>query len=298
MMTNKFIKKIMFISRKNIWNFVDWINILFREFMHFDWNLFLTIILNRDKKFIASFWQIVWKKMGIFLLIIATWHSQSDDQFEKTNQIIEIVFHYHFIKYFDDLRKWDFILSFIQIEHNNVKNFNIDYVSNEFITNFKIRDFSLYLFYDLSFKNFSRLRQIKWDKTNQTFSFNNIFAKLCYDKKHLHLKFNDYAYLKLHHDYKIFEKNFKKLSQQRIKFFQILKTFWNDFIIRLQFFKVMFIHSVVFIVQIEPASVSEKNSFHKKTMSSSSILLKNDAESEYKLKRVMNKRVNTKKKNV
>ena len=51
------------------------------------------------------------------------------------------------------------------------------------------------------------------------FNFNNIFAKLRYDKKHLRLKFNDYAYLKLHHDYKIFEKNFKKFSQQRIKFF-------------------------------------------------------------------------------
>ena len=116
-------------------------------------------------------------------------------------------------------------MSFIQIEHNNIKNFRISYVSNELIINFKIHDFLLYLFYDLSFEDFSHFRQMKRNETGQTLSFNNIFAKLRYDKKHLRLKFNDYAYLKLHHDYKICEKNFKKLSQRCIKSFQILKTF-------------------------------------------------------------------------
>ena len=59
----------------------------------------------------------------------------------------------------------------------------------------------------------------------------------------------------------------------------------------------MFIHSVVFIAQIESVFVSEKNPFRRKTVPSSPILAKNDAESEYKLKRVVNKRVSTKKKN-
>ena len=189
-------------------------------------------------------------------------------------------------------------MSFIQIEHNNVKNFNINYVSNEFITNFKICDFLLHLFYDLSFENFFHFRQIKRNKTGQTFSFNNIFAKLRYDKKHLRLKFNDYTYLKLHHDYKIFEKNFKKFSQQRIKFFQILKTFRNDLAVRFQLFEIIFIHFVVFIAQIESVFTFEKNPFRRKIMFSSPILTKNDAKSEYELKRVVNKRVSTKKKNV
>ena len=60
----------------------------------------------------------------------------------------------------------------------------------------------------------------------------------------------------------------------------------------------MFIHFVVFIAQIESIFVFEKNPFRKKIMLSSPILTKNDAESEYKLKRVVNKRVNTKKKNI
>ena len=128
------------------------------------------------------------------------------------------------------------------------------------------------------------------------FNFNNTFAKLRYDKKHLHLKFNDYAYLKLHHDYKIFEKSFKKLSQQRIELFRILKTFRNGFTVRFQFFEVMFIHFVVFIAQIEPVFAFEKNPFRRKTVLPPPILTKNDAESEYELKRVVNKRVNTKKK--
>ena len=67
---------------------------------------------------------------------------------------------------------------------------------------------------------------------------------------------------------------------------------------RFQFFEIMFIYLVVFIVQIESVFVTEKNPFHKNTVFSSSILLKNDVESEYKLKRVVNKRVNTKKINV
>ena len=58
----------------------------------------------------------------------------------------------------------------------------------------------------------------------------------------------------------------------------------------------MFIHSVVFIAQIESIFAFEKNPFRKKTVPSPPILTKNDAESEYELKRVMNKRVNTKKK--
>ena len=65
---------------------------------------------------------------------------------------------------------------------------------------------------------------------------------------------------------------------------------------RFQFFEIMFIHFVVFIAQIEPVFAFEKNPFRKKIVSSSPILAKNDAESEYKLKRVMNKRVNKKKK--
>ena len=75
-----------------------------------------------------------------------------------------------------------------------------------------------------------------------------------------------------------------------------METFRNGFTMRFQLPEVMFIHPVISIAQIEPVFVSEKNPFRRKTVSPPPILAENDAEPEYKLKRVVNKRVNTKKK--
>ena len=78
---------------------------------------------------------------------------------------------------------------------------------------------------DLSTKNYDRLRQIKQNSTKKIIVFVNVMHKLRYDfiYKNIKLIVNNYVFLLLHVDYIIFELLNKKLNQQRVDFFKILK---------------------------------------------------------------------------
>ena len=57
------------------------------------------------------------------------------------------------------------MIFYIQIKHNNVQNFNIEFAFSELLYNFKIHDFILNLLSNLPFENYFRLRQIKKNET-------------------------------------------------------------------------------------------------------------------------------------
>lgn len=48
-----------------------------------------TIVLDRDMRFVSTFWRSLQKAIGIRLAFNRAYHSQSDGQTEMTNQIIE-----------------------------------------------------------------------------------------------------------------------------------------------------------------------------------------------------------------
>ena len=143
------------------------------------------------------------------------------------------------------------------ISLNNVVDVIIDYVLNEFVYDFRVNN-TLNSSKDLSTKNYDRLRQIKRDSTKKIIVFVNVMHKLRYDfiHKNIKLTINDYVFLRLHVDYIIFELSNKKLSQQRVDSFKILKK--SDILIyRLKLFFVMQIHFIIFITQLKLVSTFE-----------------------------------------
>ena len=74
-------------------------------------------------------------------------------------------------------------------------------------------------------------------KTIDVIVFVNIKTKIYYDVKHvsLMLKTNNYVYLRLHHDYQLFDRLNKKISQQRCDFF-FVKRYVDRLTYELNFF--------------------------------------------------------------
>ena len=106
----------------------------------------------------------------------------------------------------------------------------------------------------------------------------------------LTLKF--FIYLYFHQNYTIFNLFNKKLFNQRVEFFKILKTIDNNQIYRLQLFFIMKIYLIIFIAQLK-LIISDLNSYNRKISNFSSIINEyiNINILLYKIKRLLNKRV-------
>ena len=188
-------------------------------------------------------------KFKTTILTFTIYHSQTDDQSKRINQTIEIALRFHVIAHFDD--EWIDVLSFLQIENNNVVHVIIENFSNELIYEFKIND-TLNMLTNLSFENYSQLRQIKRDDVEVVMTFVNALNKARYDEVHrtMKLKIDDKVYLRLHHDYTIFDLSNHKLIEQQVKSFSIIEKI-DNFVFRLQLSSVMKIHFVVLIAQLK-----------------------------------------------
>ena len=172
----------------------------------------------------------------------------------------------------------------------------IEYVSNEFVYEFKIND-TLNMLADLSFENYNQLRQIKRENVEIAITFVNVLNKVRYDAIHKTLKFkiDDKMYLRLHHDYIIFDLFNHKLSKQRVKFFFVIEKI-DNFVFRLQLFFVMKIHFVVSIAQLK-STTRDANSYNRIVdKNSSSIHEKQfialiEQISLYEIERLLNRRI-------
>ena len=50
----------------------------------------LSIVSNKDAKFLAHFWRTLWRKIGNELSFSTSFHPQTDGQTEVVNQVLEI----------------------------------------------------------------------------------------------------------------------------------------------------------------------------------------------------------------
>ena len=121
------------------------------------------------------------------------------------------------------------MLFFLQIEFNNVKQFVIDYASNELIYEFKIND-SLSMLVNLTLKNYNCFRQIKRENVEAVMMFVNAISKSRYNQAHRAMKLTSefLIYLHLHQGYTISDLFNRKLFNQRVGSFKILKTIDNN----------------------------------------------------------------------
>jgi hypothetical protein len=92
--TDKFFKTKLLISELNTWKAQDWAVSLWKYLQLCNWNLSRVIIFDKDAKFRFDMWKSLFKAMKIDLLTSTIYHSQIDDQSERTNQIIEIALRY------------------------------------------------------------------------------------------------------------------------------------------------------------------------------------------------------------
>ena len=137
-MIDKFFRRVMTMKDKTIYDVVEWTHLLLKRLLIANWDISKTIISNRDFKFFFDFWQIIFKRLKIAMLTSIVYHSQINDDFERINQMIEIIFRYFIIIYSNE--NWFVFLSILQTQLNNSFNVVIDLFFNEIIYDFKIRN--------------------------------------------------------------------------------------------------------------------------------------------------------------
>ena len=165
------------------------------------------------------------------------------------------------------------------------------------IYKFRINDL-LKLLKNLSTKNYNRFRLIKRKFVEKAIAFVNVIRKLRYDATHINLKLiiDNYAYLYLYNGYTISNFINKKLNQQRVSFFKILKKI-DTLIYRFELFSIIKIHSVIFIIQLKSTSAFDVNFYCRSRFKHSSPMqLKNNNNSKnsikfYKIERLLNRRI-------
>ena len=92
--TCKFIKRVICICDKIIWSIAQWNKILLNRLNIVDWNIFKIIIFDRNKKFMSKLWTEFFRLLDVKLFYFIVYHSQIDDQSERTNQIVKIIFRF------------------------------------------------------------------------------------------------------------------------------------------------------------------------------------------------------------
>ena len=88
--TNKFSKRISLMSDKITWFASKWAESWLIMLQKKNWNLFKAMIFDRNSKFVISFWKATFHHLKIALLYITIYHSQTNEQSKRTNQIVKI----------------------------------------------------------------------------------------------------------------------------------------------------------------------------------------------------------------
>ena len=289
--TCKFTKKILLLSRKDTWKTNDWINHVIICLMYHDWDISRSIISDRDSKFMSHFWIAIFIKLEMSMLTSIVYHSQIDNQSKRIHQTIEIVLRFHLIINSDDEADWLKVLFFFQIESNNVKQFATSFALNELAYDFKVND-TIDMLFDLLSKDYSRLRLIKREEIESIMIFVNVLSKTRYDRAHrvVIIKLKDKVYLRLHQGYIISNLSNHKLFNQRVDSFKIIERV-DQLTFRLQLSSVIKIHLVISIGQLESITF-EKNFYDRSTNRDSSSIQNEDFEtSSYEIERLFDKRI-------
>ena len=206
------------------------------------------------------------------VLVSTIWYSQIDEQFERTNQIIEIALRYFIIA--NSKANWIYVLSYLVGNLNNFKNQSTEVSSNKILYEFNVRD-TLELLIELSKKDFNRLRQLKREQVEEFIAFVNIMIKIYYDESHMSISLlkESKTYLRLYHNYKIPELVNYKLHNQRVEPFKILEKV-SKLAYRLKLPPLMKIYSVIFIAQLK--SGKDENPYTRNQVIAMSEIEKDD----------------------
>jgi hypothetical protein len=118
MIIDHYIKFSLYISLKKTWNIENWTNVLIDE-MFIKFNKLVFIVTNRDFLFIFKFWFLFCDYLWIRLWYNIVYHSQTNEQIEKQNQIFKF-----YLKNYVNYQQNDWIKWFNIVEYVYNNNFN------------------------------------------------------------------------------------------------------------------------------------------------------------------------------
>ena len=217
-----------------------------------NWGIPKAIISDRDPKFRSELWKELFKLLEVELLISTAYHLQTDGLSERTNQSVEIALR-HLITSNPEVQ-WHDSLPALQSAFINSLVGTTGVTPNQILYGCHTRDGLGLLEHQNKHITREDQRELFRHETADTIDFANARAKLRYDKNHTDLEFEvgDRAYLRLHRGYTLPDMANKKLSNQRVGQFEIVRKI-GKLAYKLQLPPVMKIHPVVSIAQLEPA---------------------------------------------
>ena len=273
----KFFKKVIIISRQNTWTAIQWAIALLDELNLTKWEISKIIIFDRNRKFLSNLWSKLFELLKIKLLYSTTYHSQTNETSERTNQSLKIALKYY-IQCLNDFKDWFKTITIIQRNFNN-NSFSIDKFLNEICYDFT------------SFQSSDLIRNLDYIESVDTIIMRTIVAdnivsaqmlfKHIYNNNHqlLSLKVKNWALIRFHKKYKISAIAVieRKLSQQYIDSFKIIKKIKN-LTYELVVSNHWRIHSVISIAHLESASESRIDFYDRISILSSLIFMKEEFE--------------------
>lgn len=292
--TCKASKKMLLIPGQLTWTAAKWAEVFIRTLMQHDWGVPRSVISDRDSRFMSDFWKEVFSRLNVKFLTSTAYHPQTDGQSERTNQTIEIALRYHLTSHPDD--DFEDILPYLQATNNNSPSSTTGLAPNEICYGFKVADAtSLLLASDssqgaMSAEAFSKLRLAKREEADDAIAFASIIMKARYDARHLPLDLNegDQVFLKLHDGYSIPGLANRKLSQQRVGPFKIIKKV-GSLAYKLDLPPTMRIHPVISVAQLEPAASNTSQDPYGRKINAEPPPVRNESD-KYQVERVLGKR--------
>ena len=272
---DKYSKRIIIFVNKDTWSTDDWFATLLKRFDLANWNLFKTIISNKNRKFLFDLWTDFFKKLRIKLLYSTVYHSQTNETSERINQTFEIALRYH-VQALKNFKNWSTIVRIMQRNFNNAITFT-DKSSNEICYEF------------ISFQNSNLIRSITFSTFSSSIKYKlivqnviamtQIASKRLYDQKHQFIQINvkNWALIRLHKNYNIFVTAIleKKFFQQYVNSFQIIQRIKN-FAYKFKILDNWRIWSVFTISQLKSFFEFVNDSYHRTQFSSKSLIVEND----------------------
>ena len=245
----------------------------------------------------SDFWIEMFRLLDVCFLFATTYHSQIDDQFEKTNQTLEIAFRF-VIVLLNDFVDWSNVLFKLQRVLNNSVVSN-DHTSNEVIYGFtsalsNLMPQSSFVVVDVVDLRTTQ-RIVRFEMTD-VIVLNQMYSKFVYDRKHqsFYMKIDDWALLRFHKDYKISTTAHlsKKLFQQYVDFFQITEKI-DRFVYRLTISDIWRVHLIFTMTQLKSMPSLSSDFFRRsRSTESNSVIVEDDIDKikSYEIKRLLNKR--------
>lgn len=261
--TEKFTKRLALVPGNETHRAKDWALALLNHLMLTDWGLPKVIVSDRDSKFLSEIWKTWFRQLNVQLLTSTSYHPQTNGQSERTNQTVEIALHYY-LATLEDIQQWPRVFPLLQSRLNNSTTIT-GRSPNKILHGFKIRE-PLDLILprdsdrnDLDQPDDEQLRRqppyshVRIDAAD-VIVLAAIEAKRYYDGKHTtaFLNVGDKAYLRLHRGYSVPGIRSKKIKQQMIGPFTVLRRV-GKLAYEMDFPEHWHVHPVVSIAQLEPA---------------------------------------------